>query len=72
MASPGGFFGAQPGGSTTPPTSLTPYSGSPGKIQSLILGLLWILLGILEILQGTFKSSTLDPFEQSFKQEIKK
>ena len=31
MASPGGFFGVQPGGSTTPPTSLTPFSGSPGK-----------------------------------------
>ena len=31
MASPGGgFFGVQPGGSTTPPTSLTPFSGSPG------------------------------------------
>merc|ERR1719189_2655264 len=31
MASPGGFFGAHPGGSTTPPTSLTPYSGSPAS-----------------------------------------
>ena len=30
MASPGGFFGGHPGSATTPPTSLTPFSGSPG------------------------------------------
>lgn len=56
MASPGGFLGAQPGGSTTPPT---PYLGTPGKNSNIFylgsfLDLFAVLWGPLLILLEPF------------------
>ena len=47
MASPGGFFGAQPGGSTTPPT---PYLGTPGKNLNIFCS--WPFFDLFEVLWG--------------------